>query len=118
MLLTTFFVKDSLVKSNVSEAQSNLLNYNSIIANQVAPFISNIDNEYTFKYVDDIIKQNSLEYGARTLVLTTGNQVLVDSYDLLRATSIDNRETDAASTGNDISNIYVYGDYYMQLYQL
>ncbi|OJV64988.1 MAG: hypothetical protein BGO41_12985 [Clostridiales bacterium 38-18] len=113
MLLTTFFVKDSLVKSNVSEAQSNLLNYNSIIANQVAPFISNIDNEYTFKYVDDIIKQNSLEYGARTLVLTTGNQVIVDSYDLLRATSIDNRETDAASTGNDISNIYVYGDEYL-----
>ncbi len=113
MLLTTFFVKDSLVKSNVSEAQSTLLNYNAIIANQVAPFISNIDNEYTFKYVDDIVKQNSLEYGARTLVLTTGNQVLVDSYDLLRLTSIDNREAGVAAAGNDISNIYVYGDDYL-----
>ena len=83
MLLTTFFVKDSLVKTNVSEAQTNLSTFNSVVSNQVAPFINNIDNEYTLRYVEDIVKQNSLEYNARAVVVDGSGKVIVDSFDTM-----------------------------------
>lgn len=112
MLLTTFFVKDSLVKTNVSEAQNNLITFNSVVTNQVAPFITNIDNEYTLKYVEDIVKQNSLEYSARTLLIGLDGRVLVDSFDTLNDKSVDTLETRLALSGNRSTNIYVHnGDY-------
>lgn len=113
MLLTIFFVKDSLVKSNVSEAQNNLLTFNTIVANQVAPFITNIDNEYTFKYVDELIKQNSLEYGSRTLILNNSQNVLVDSYNVLKGTYLNNVEIENAVNGLKTSNIYIFQKDYL-----
>lgn len=113
MLLTTFFVKDSLVKSNVNEAQENLLTFSTIVANQVAPFITNIDNEYTFKYVDDLVKQNSLEYGARSLILNNSKDVLVDSFDVLRGSLLENREIEDAVRGIKASNIYLFQSDYL-----
>ncbi len=112
MLLTTFFVKDSLVKTNVAEAQNNLITFNSVVTNQVAPFITNIENEYTLKYVEDIVKQNSLEYSARTLLVGLDGRVLVDSFDTLGDKTIDTLETRLALSGNRSTNIYIHeGDY-------
>ena len=113
MLLTTFFVKDSLVKTNVSEAQTNLVAFNTLVSNQVAPFINNIENEYTLRYVEDIIKQNSLEYNARAIIVDSTGKVLVDSYDSLSGTSLENKEIRLALHGDKSSNIYVYEDDYL-----
>lgn len=113
MLLTTFFVKDSLVKTNVSEAQTNLVAFNTLVSNQVAPFINNIENEYTLRYVEDIIKQNSLEYNARAIIVDAAGNVLVDSYDTLSGTSLENKEIRLALHGDKSSNIYVYEDDYL-----
>ncbi len=113
MLLTTFFVKDSLVKTNVSEAQTNLSTFNAVVSNQVAPFINNIDNEYTLRYVEDIIKQNSLEYNARAVVVDTLGNVIVDSFDALNGQILDNAEIKLALSGNKSSNIYMYFDDYL-----
>ena len=113
MLLTVFFVKDSLVKTNVSEAQTSLITFNSLVSNQVAPFISNIDNTYTYRYVEDIVKQNSLDQNARALVIDLDGKVLLDSYDALLNTSVDNYEIKEALSGNKTSNIYMYNDDYL-----
>jgi len=112
MLLTTFFVKDSLVKTNVSEARANLVAFNALVSNQVAPFINNIENEYTLRYVEDIIKQNSLEYNARAIIVDNNGNVLVDSFDALGGSPLDNKEIRLALHGDKSSNIYIYeGDY-------
>lgn len=108
MILTTFFVRDSMIKTNVAEAQANLITFNALVSNQVAPFITNIDNEYTFRYVEDIIKQNSLEYNTRALVVGLDMQVLVDSYDTLLDSTINNDEVNQAILGNRLSNIYSF----------
>jgi len=113
MLLTIFFVKDSLVKTNVSEAQTNLSTFNSVVSNQVAPFIDNIDNEYTLRYVEDIVKQNSLEYNARAVVVDTSGKVIVDSFDTMNGQILENTETKLALSGNKSSNIYMYHDDYL-----
>lgn len=113
MLLTVFFVKDSLVKTNVSEAQASLITFNSLVSNQVAPFITNIDNTYTYRYVEDIVKQNSLDQNARALVIDLDGKVLLDSYDALLNTSVDNYEIKEALSGNKTSNIYMYNDDYL-----
>ena len=113
MLLTVFFVKDSLVKTNVSEAQASLITFNSLVSNQVAPFITNIDNTYTYRYVENIVKQNSLDQNARALVLDLNGNVLLDSYDALLNTSVSNDEIKQALSGNKTSNIYMYNDDYL-----
>lgn len=113
MLLTTFFVKDSLVKTNVSEAQMSLSTFNTVVSNQVAPFINNIDNEYTLRYVEDIIKQNSLEYNARAIVVDISGEVIVDSFDTMNGEILENTETKLALSGNKSSSIYMYHDDYL-----
>lgn len=113
MVLTTFFVKDSMIKTNVSEAQTNLITFNALVSNQIAPFITNIDNEYTFRYVEDIIKQNSLEYNTRALVINLEGEVLVDSFDSLLGQDINNAEIRQALFGNRSSNIYTFEDDYI-----
>lgn len=113
MVLTTFFVKDSMIKTNVAEAQTNLITFNALVSNQIAPFITNIDNEYTFRYVEDIIKQNSLEYNTRALVLNLDGKVLVDSFDTMLGHDINNAEIRQALFGNRSSNIYIFEDDYI-----
>lgn len=113
MVLTTFFVKDSMIKTNVAEAQTNLITFNALVSNQIAPFITNIDNEYTFRYVEDIIKQNSLEYNTRALVLNLDGKVLVDSFDTMLGHDINNAEISQALFGNRSSNIYIFEDDYI-----
>lgn len=112
MLLTTFFIKDYLVKSNVEELQSKMLSIDAMVSNQIGPFISNVDNAYTFRYVEDVIKQNSLNYEARVIALDIYGMVVADSYDVLKGTHLELYEIDSALNGTTQSNIYQYaGDY-------
>ena len=114
MLLTTFFVKDSLINTNVTETQTNLQNFNSSVASQVATFVNNIDNAYTLRYVEDIVKQNSLIYTARMILVDPNGRVLVDSFDALKGQRFDIAEAENALLGMKVSNIYVHnGDYLM-----
>ena len=114
MLLTTFFVKDSLINTNVTEAQNNLQSFNVSVAGQVATFVTNIENEYTMRYVQDIVKQNSLVYTARMVLVGTDGRVLVDSFDAMKGQRFDIAEAENALLGMKSSNIYVHkGDYIM-----
>ena len=114
MLLTTFFVKDSLINTNVTEAQNNLQSFNVSVASQVATFVTNIENEYTMRYVEDIVKQNSLVYTARMVLVGTDGRVLVDSFDAMKGQRFDIAEAENALLGMKSSNIYVHkGDYIM-----
>lgn len=114
MLLTTFFVKDSLINTNVTEAQNNLQSFNVSVAGQVATFVTNIENEYTMRYVEDIVKQNSLVYTARMVLVGTDGRVLVDSFDAMKGQRFDIAEAENALLGMKSSNIYVHkGDYIM-----
>lgn len=113
MILTIIFVEDYLTKSNIDEAENNLLSQNTQVANQIAPFIGNVDNEYTYRYVEDIIKQHSFEYNSRIIVLDTQTKVLLDSYDLLNDQKVSTEEIDDALLGFDSANIYVHDSKYV-----
>ena len=114
MLLTTFFVKDSLINTNVSEVQNNLQSFNVSVAGQVATFVPNIGNEYTMRYVEDIVKQNSLVYTARMILVGVDGKVLVDSFDAMKGQRFNIAEAENALLGMKSSNIYVHkGDYIM-----
>lgn len=102
-----------MIKTNVTEAQNSLVTFNALVSNQIAPFITNIDNEYTFRYVEDIIKQNSLEYDTRALVINLEGNVLVDSFDTMLGTVVNNSEVRNALFGNRSSNIYTFADDYI-----
>lgn len=102
-----------MIKTNVTEAQNSLVTFNALVSNQIAPFITNIDNEYTFRYVEDIIKQNSLEYNTRALVIDLEGNVLVDSFDTMLGEVVNNNEVRSALFGNRSANIYTFSDDYI-----
>ena len=112
MILTTFFIKDYLVKSNVEELQSKLLTIDAMVANQIGPFMSNVDNAYTFRYIEDIVKQNSLNHEARVIAIDRMGLVVADSYDVLKGSPLELFEVESALSGVSRSNIYQFeGDY-------
>lgn len=112
MILTTFFIKDYLVKSNVEELQSKLLTIDAMVANQIGPFMTNVDNAYTFRYIEDVVKQNSLNHEARVIAINIEGKVVADSFDVLKGTRLDLFEVESALNGVSSSNIYQYdGDY-------
>lgn len=112
MILTTFFIKDYLVKSNVEELQSKLLTIDAMVANQIGPFMTNVDNAYTFRYIEDIVKQNSLNHEARVIAIDRMGLVVADSYDVLKGRPLELFEVESALSGISRSNIYQFeGDY-------
>lgn len=113
MVLTIIFIQDYLTKTNANEAQNTLLLQTHGVVNQVAPFIGNIDNSYTQRYVDDVIKQYSFEYKARVLLIDTNNKVLLDSYDLLNHQTLNQKEISIALEGDQASNIYMHDGNYL-----
>ncbi|MBF4694890.1 HAMP domain-containing protein [Fusibacter sp. Q10-2] len=106
LLLTTFFIRDYLIKSNVSETQMNQLAQSNIISSQIAPYMNNINNQYTRSYVEDIIKQHSLDSAARVLVIDQKMNVILDSYDDFESQNIDLVEVRYALMGTNSANIY------------
>ena len=113
MILTTFFIKDYLVKSSVEELQSKLLAIDAMVANQIGPFMTNVDNAYTFRYVEDVIKQNSLNHEARVIAVDMKGLVVADSYDVLKGQLLDLFEVETALGGVSSSNIYQFENDYL-----
>lgn len=101
-----------MIKTNVEEAKDSTLNHTAFLATQISPFINNVDNEYTLKYIEDIVKQSSVEYKSRAIVVDQAGVVIVDSFDELKQDTIKNNEIANALKGNASSDIYSYkGDY-------
>lgn len=113
MVLTIIFVEDQLIRTNVEKSQANITLSNYALSDQIAPFLSNVDNSYTRRYLDDLIKQSSFEYDSRILVLDLNKKVLLDSYDQLIGDELGSEEIDTALTGTDSSNIYIYESDYV-----
>lgn len=113
MILTTFFIKDYLVKSSVEELQSKLLAIDAMVANQIGPFMTNVDNAYTFRYIEDVVKQNSLNHEARVIAVDIKGLVVADSYDVLKGKSLDLFEVNSALGGVPRSNIYQFESDYL-----
>ncbi|WP_139132062.1 cell wall metabolism sensor histidine kinase WalK [Fusibacter sp. 3D3] len=103
-----------MIKSNVSETQTNQLAQSNIISSQIAPFMNNVNNAYTRSYVEDIIKQHSLDSRSRVLVIDQEMHVILDSYDDFESQNLDLVEVDNALMGINSANIYRYKtDYIM-----
>lgn len=113
MVLTIVFVKDYLTKSSINEAQSNILAQTLTLSSQISPFMSNIENSYTNRYVDDIIKQHSFENTLRVIVTDTSGLVILDSFDLLNQQMIHSQEVEDALSGQESANIYIYDAKYV-----
>jgi signal transduction histidine kinase len=112
--MTTIFIKDFLIKTNVEEAKSSLLVQNNIISSQIAPYLRNSDNTYTYQYIEDIIKQHTFDYDSRTLIINTAGTVVMDAYDEYNGRTLTNTEVVNALKGNSTANIYQYDkDYIM-----
>ncbi|MDK2866741.1 MAG: hypothetical protein PWP38_1056 [Clostridiales bacterium] len=112
--MTTIFIKDFLIKSNVEEAKTSLLVQNNIISSQIAPYLRNADNTYTYQYIEDIIKQHTFDYDSRTLIINTAGTVVMDAYDEYNGRTLTNTEVVNALKGNSTANIYQYDrDYIM-----
>ena len=114
LLLATIFIRDYLIKSNVSETQTNQLAQSNIISSQIAPFMNNVDNQYTRSYVEDIIKQHSFDSQSRVLVIDREMNVILDSYDDFESQDLQLVEVENAVKGMNSANIYRYrSDYVM-----
>lgn len=106
MLITVIFIRDYLIKSKVDEAKNTVLNMSSVLAGQVSSFVSDIENGYTRRYVDEIVKQTSLSYKVRIMIVDPSDTVLVDSYDQYTLSTLRTRETEEALAGQQASNLY------------
>jgi len=113
LIFTTVFIRDSLIKSNLSEAQSNLLAQNNILSNQITPYITNYENDFTKQYIEDILKQYAVENKIRTLIIDTDYHVIFDAYDQYNNEDLINDEITAAMMGNSTANIYEYNNHFI-----
>jgi signal transduction histidine kinase len=112
-VLTTVFIRDFLIKTNSEEAKSSLLVQNNIISSQITSYFKNIDNIYTYEYIEDIIKQHTFDYNSRTLVLDTTSTVVIDSYDEYNDKTLSNPEIVNALSGSSTANIYMHNKDYI-----
>lgn len=113
LVMTTIFIKDFLMNTNVEEEKASLLVQNNIISGQIAPYLPNADNTYTYQYIEDIIKQHTFDYDSRTLIVDTTGTVLLDAYDEYQGRTLSNDEVVEALRGNSTANIYQYGRNYI-----
>ena len=84
-----------------------------MVIEQIAPFVSNLDNAYTQQYVDELIKGYSAEYDIRLLVIDTQGVVRVDAYNDLIGTKLEVTEIARALLGERSAEIYTYDQEYV-----
>ena len=111
--MTTIFIRDFLITTNVEEEKASLLVQNNIISSQIAPYLPNADNTYTYQYIEDIIKQHTFDYDSRTLIVDTTGTVILDAYDEYQGRTLSNNEVVEALKGNSIADIYTFGKNYI-----
>lgn len=101
------FVTESLKNDSISEIKVQMLSQGNIIADQVESSFTGISNEYTFQYLENLVKRQSLDINSRILLLNTDGLVLLDTHDDLSGENYSRiPEVKQALQGVSISEIY------------
>lgn len=101
------FVTESLKNDSISEIKVQMLSQGNIIADQVESSFTGISNEYTFQYLENLVKRQSLDINSRILLLNTDGLVLLDTHDDLSGENYSRiSEVKQALQGVSISEIY------------
>lgn len=101
------FVNESLKLDAISEIKVNMLSQGSIIADQVESSFEGISNEYTYQYLENLVKRQSLEINSRVLLVNTDGIVVLDTHeDIIGHNQIHVPEIQSALQGSSVSEIY------------
>ncbi|MBN2899422.1 MAG: HAMP domain-containing protein [Clostridia bacterium] len=107
MSLMLSFVNESLKMDAVSEIKVNMLSQGSIIADQVENVFEGISNEYTYQYLENLVKRQSLEINSRVLLLNLDGIVVLDTHDELEGKNYTHiLEIEDALQGASLSELY------------
>ncbi len=107
LTLMLSFVTESLKNDSISEIKVQMLSQGNIIADQVESSFTGISNEYTFQYLENLVKRQSLDINSRILLLNTDGLVLLDTHDDLSGENYSRiPEVKQALQGVSISEIY------------
>jgi len=107
LTLMLSFVTESLKNDSISEIKVQMLSQGNIIADQVESSFTGISNEYTFQYLENLVKRQSLDINSRILLLNTDGLVLLDTHDDLSGENYSRiSEVKQALQGVSISEIY------------
>lgn len=107
LTLMVSFVNESLKLDAISEIKVNMLSQGSIIADQVESSFEGISNEYTYQYLENLVKRQSLEINSRVLLVNTDGIVVLDTHDdLIGQNQFHVPEVQGALQGSSVSEIY------------
>lgn len=101
------FVTESLKMDSISEIKIQMLSQGNIIADQMETSFAGISNEYTYQYIENLVKRHSLDINSRILLLNKNGLVLLDTHDDLRGENyLRIPEISSALQGLSLSEIY------------
>lgn len=101
------FVTESLKMDSISEIKVQMLSQGNIIADQVETSFTGISNEYTYQYIENLVKRHSLDINSRILLLNKDGLVLLDTHDDLQGENYSRiPEIRSALQGMSLSEIY------------
>jgi signal transduction histidine kinase len=101
------FVNESLKLDAISEMKVNMLSQGSIIADQIESSFVGISNEYTYQYLENLVKRQSLEINSRVILVNTDGIVVLDTHDdLIGQNYTYVPEIQQALQGASVSEIY------------
>lgn len=107
LTLMMSFVTESLKMDSISEMKVQMLSQGNIIADQVESSFTGISNEYTFQYLENLVKRQSLDIHSRILLINKVGVVLLDTHDDLEGENYSRiPEISSALQGVSISEIY------------
>ncbi len=75
------FIKKFIVNDFIREIGDYALSQGKIITEQVEPSFDNLSSEYTFQYVENLVKRYSLEMNSRILLINKLGDVVLDTSD-------------------------------------
>lgn len=101
------FVTESLKMDSISEMKVQMLSQGNIIADQVETSFTGMSNEYTYQYVENLVKRQSIDINARILLLNKDGRVLLDTHDEFQGEDYNKiSEIRSALQGISISEMY------------
>lgn len=101
------FVTESLKMDSISDMKVQMLSQGNIIADQVETSFTGISNEYTYQYLENLVKRHSLDINSRILLLNNDGLVLLDTHDELQGENYSRiPEIEKSLSGMSLSEIY------------
>lgn len=111
------FINASLTSNNIQEKKEGLLTQGNIISNRVSPNFYAIEKDHTKLYLENIIKNMSLDIDSRVMVVGMDGRVLIDSFDTYEGEIVDDvNEIAEGLSGKSVVNQYNFLDVGKVLY--